>query len=212
MNIFTDLGVFNINKVDKSIQQGLQYTNFNNKTLDVTKYDYIQNNNIKTDTFVEHMETLNEQTDLITIINNLCVKFENVLNEYKDKLLTMNECIIQNKTFDNSTILYKQINKLNKYLIKLGTQLLDLIHKLKLKDSYLNSEIREKQSEINDYLDILSYDKIMLINMKTSYNTLNQSNNDSVLVLRRNNYEYITWSVLALTIGYVIVRKLSIKK
>ena len=106
------------------------------------------------------------------------------------------------------TMLWEKIQLLNNKLISLSEQLINELNQMKTADITINTKIKDKKNEVNEYIKQLDNNmrEMNSNSFKTSYETIQGQEHYTRKHLTTIKYQYIIWLILTILLLLAILR------
>lgn len=195
----------------KSLNHGMDYKSLKNKLNKKTTNEQLNRIISTGDKNIEFKEPMTnfsnnllvqEQHNNITEIQNLENEFNNTLtkyiNTYQENVSNLNNK--NNITKNNDIIFSNEILLLNDELIHLANSIKSKIEELTIDDTKLQTSIEKSTIELNDRIQKLQIERKTMGNINANVETLNKDFSNIKQMVKSSYYEYIIWSISAITI------------
>ena len=112
-------------------------------------------------------------------------------------------------TMDIDPKVYIKLSKLNTELMKIGELMNKKMIQLSKTESNIENKMNEKQKQFTSNIQQLEMDRDKMRGFNNNYETIIGLQDDSYLINNANYYNYLAWSLAAVTIGGITIHQIS---
>ena len=132
-------------------------------------------------------------------------EFNRTLVKYSVAYKNFSENVIKDKSKKEIQVYFDNLQRLNNKLIALAKALGKELDDILLTDDQLKSNLDKQQQKLNSYISVLDQDRKKMQNVNKGYNTIAGEHESTKLQLVSNQYNYIVWLLLAITVVGVTI-------
>ena len=114
-------------------------------------------------------------------------------------------------TMDIDPKVYIKLSRLNTELMKIGELMNKKMIQLSKTESNIENKMNEKQKQFRSNIQQLENDRNKMKGFNNNYETIVGLQDDSHLIYNANYYNYLAWSLAAVTIGGITIHQISKK-
>ena len=114
-------------------------------------------------------------------------------------------------TLDVDPKIYQKLTNLNSILMKIAEKMNTKMIHLSKTESRIERDMNARQKKFRFHIQELETDRSKILKINNNYETILGLQDDSHLIYNANYYNYLAWSLAAVTIGGITIHQLSNK-
>lgn len=198
---------------DQNLLQGQNYMEFGRvyagaakphlKLLEITTSPNI---NSIVETFDDNDSIVSNKKTHNVSMSDIEKEFNRTLSQYTTSYKNFTSNSLNNNLSKKEIQTYfKNLQRLNDKLISLAKAMGKDLDSVLLTDNNIKIKLDKQQHKLNTYISALNKDRTNISNVNKSYNTISGEQVNSELRLVSNQYNYIVWFILAITIISIVI-------